>query len=97
MNRKELYAKVNAMNLASEIKKVFGKNFTNLSNESLVSFISRKERDTLKKVSSKKVSNKVTTKCSNFNTAEALLRLISVLQSTHIIGSADANFILSGK
>lgn len=97
MNRKELYAKVNAMNLASEIKKVFGKNFTNLSNESLASFISRKERDTLKKVSSKKVSNKVTAKCSNFNTAEALLRLISVLQSTHIISSADANFILSGK
>lgn len=39
MNRKELYAKVKELNLQEEVKKEFGKNFTQVSSEDLEQII----------------------------------------------------------
>ena len=43
MTRKELYNKVKSLNLAEEVKKVFGDNYTRVSNADLEQLIAKKE------------------------------------------------------
>ena len=44
MDRKEAYAKVKELNLADSIKKEFGRNFTQVSTENLVSFVEKSQK-----------------------------------------------------
>jgi len=87
MKRNELYAKVKSMNLAGEIKKFFGKNFTNVPNDKLEAFINKK--------STKKVEKKCcTTKEVTFK--DVVVRMVSILQSNKLINKKDAEFIMQG-
>lgn len=87
MKRNELYAKVKSMNLAGEIKEVFGKNFTNVPNDKLEAFINKK--------STKKVEKKCCgTKATTFK--DVVVRMVSILQSNKLINKKDAEFIMQG-
>lgn len=61
MNRTEIYNQIKSRGLSEEIKKKFGKNFTQCSTESLVEFITKHE-DKLSKNSSVKAKS---TKCKS--------------------------------
>ena len=59
MDRREIYAQIKELGLAEEVKKKFGKNFTQVSTVTLVSLI---EKSKVKKVDSKKVKTGEDTK-----------------------------------
>jgi len=86
MTRKEIYENIKSMNLADEIKAVFGDNFTRVSNVELEKFIA-----------SKKPAKKATKSVKNAIVDPAIVRLVSTLQAGCVITKADANFILTGK
>lgn len=83
MTRKELYKKVKSLNLAEEVKKVFGDNYTRVSNADLEQLIAQKE-----------AKSKAT--CNNADFKNVVIRIVSVLQGSHVIGADDAKFILEG-
>lgn len=88
MTRKAMYSKVKSMGLAEEIKKVFGKNFTNVSNIDLECFINKV---TTKCSNSSKVTKKA---APDFKTV--VVRIVSTLQGNKLIDKKDAEFIMQG-
>lgn len=56
MNRKELYQKINEMNLQSVIKKTYNKDYTKCSNLDLESIITKKSKSTKTKVVHKPIN-----------------------------------------
>lgn len=107
MTRKEIYAKVKALNLEETIKKDFGKNFTQVSNDLLLKAIEAKESNNLKEKNIKNTTKKLkgissdtilNVKKDNFmvKTTNALDRLLEVLQSKHILLDSEVKFILYG-
>lgn len=88
MTRKAMYSKVKSLGLAEEIKKVFGKNFTNVSNKDLEGFIN--------KVTTKcSTSSKAVKKAApDFKTV--VVRIVSTLQGNKLIDKKDAEFIMQG-
>lgn len=83
MTRKELYDKVKSLNLAEEVKKVFGDNYTRVSNADLEQLIVQKE-----------AKSKAT--CNNADFKNVVIRIVSVLQGNHVIEADDAKFIFEG-
>lgn len=109
MTRKEIYAKVKALNLEETIKKDLGKNFTQVSNDLLLKAIEVEESKKSKKINIKdkiEKENKITSsdiiqkvkiEKDSFSTkTEALNRLLKVLQSKHILLDSEVKFILYG-
>lgn len=88
MTRKAMYSKVKSMGLAEEIKKVFGKNFTNVSNIDLECFINKA---TIKCSNSSKTVKKA---APDFKTV--VVRIVSTLQGNKLIDKKDAEFIMQG-
>ena len=109
MTRKEIYAKVKALNLEESIKKDLGKNFTQVSNDLLLKAIEVAESKKPKKINIKdkiKKENKVTlsniiqnVKRENpllLKEINALDRLLKILQSKHILLESEVKSILYG-
>lgn len=108
MTRKEIYAKVKALNLEETIKKDFGKNFTQVSNDLLLDAIkvaeskeSKKKniKDKIKKEDKVALSNivqNVKEEVYYHPTETMAQRLLQVLQSKHILLDSEVKFILYG-
>lgn len=108
MTRKEIYAKVKALNLEETIKKDFGKNFTKVSNDLLLKAIETAESKKSKEKNIKNKSekeNKVTLSNIVQNVKEEnccqptetmAQRLLKVLQSKYILLDSEVKFILYG-
>ncbi len=106
MDRKELYAKVQSLQLGDAIRNAFGRSYTNVSNEDLATFIAKTEAANKKKAARKvaKIANNSTVKSNRkiaveytLNTSDAIIRLVSTLQGICVISNKDAEFILTGK
>lgn len=106
MTRKEIYAKVKALNLEETIKKDFGKNFTQVSNDLLLKAIEVEESKKLKEKNIRnttKKENKATSsnivqnvKKDDYSLSMRLHRLLMTLQSKHILLDSEVKFILYG-
>ena len=96
--RAEAYKAIKDNNLQDEVKKKFGKNFTNCGTNDLVTFVNNKEKKATKTVVAKapvKVDNNpVTTVKSDVNYTIALTKLINYLAGKAISTDA-ANDILA--
>ena len=90
MDRKEAYAKVKELNLADSIKKEFGRNFTQVSTENLVSFVEKSQ----KKGSSVKANtkNKVESLNKAMESKEGMKTAVKNL-SDEVFASAVVTFI----
>ena len=53
MTRKQIYSKLYLLNIQEEAKKKYGKNFTQCTNEQLISLINKAENITAQKTKSK--------------------------------------------
>lgn len=93
MTRKEMYSKIKNMHLEDEIAKVFGKNFTNVSNVELSEMILYTERNNNNTPCCKK-HNKNTSNDVDFKSV--IIRIVSTLQGNELIDQNDAEFILRG-
>ena len=99
MTRKEIYSKIKSMNLAEEVKKTYGDNYTRVSSKNLEEFIASKSKKA-SKPSTKKVDKKPVKAVKPVLTGkpvdlkEAFVKLISVLTSVGVLGKQDADFIL---
>ena len=87
MDRKECYDYIKANNLKEEIANVFGKNFTNVSTQSLEDFIAKKA---VKKVEKKTEKLPKKTVCET----STMVKLIGVLVKNRVISKEDADYIL---
>lgn len=106
MTRKEIYAKVKALNLEETIKKDLGKNFTQVSNDLLLKAIEVEESKKLKEKSIKnktKKENKSTSsnivqnvKEENYSLSIRFHKLLEILQSKHILLDSEVKSILYG-
>ena len=96
--RAEAYKAIKDNNLQDEVKKKFGKNFTNCGTNDLVTFVNNKEKKATKTVVEKapvKVdNNSVTTVKSDVNYTIALTKLVNYLAGKAISTDA-ANDILA--
>ena len=96
--RAEAYKAIKDNNLQDEVKKKFGKNFTNCGTNDLVTFVNNKEKKATETVVEKapvKVNNKpVTTVKSDVNYTIALTKLVNYLAGKAISTDA-ANDILA--
>lgn len=90
MDRKEAYAKVKELNLADSIKKEFGRNFTQVSTENLISFVEKSQ----KKGSSVKANtkNKVDSLNKAMESKEGMKTAVKNL-SDEVFASAVVTFI----
>lgn len=106
MTRKEIYAKVKALNLEEIIKKELGKNFTQVSNDLLLKAIETEESKKLKEKNIKnkiKKENKVTSsdiiqnvKKEDYSLSIRIHKLLETLQSKHILLDSEVKYILYG-
>lgn len=106
MTRKEIYAKVKALNLEEKIKKDLGKNFTQVSNDLLLKSIEVEESKKLKEKSIEnktKKENKTTSsnivqnvKEENYSLSIRFHKLLEILQSKHILLDSEVKSILYG-
>lgn len=96
MNRKELYDKVKAFGLGDEIKKKFGKNFTQVSNADLEAVINAKAG--AKKPVAPKTTNTAKVekpKAGNTNNEnKALVKLVSTLHFKKYLTTQEVDEIL---
>ena len=92
MTRSELYLKIKAMNLAEEVKKTFGDNYTRVSSKNLEALIAKYS---VKKTGAKSKAKKVIE--APLDVEKAIVRLVSTLLAGCVIGKVDADFILLGK
>ena len=90
MNRKELYDKVKVFGLGDEIKKKFGKNFTQVSNADLEAVINAKAG--AKKPAAPKVEKPEAGKTNNEN--KALVKLVSTLHFKKYLTTQEVDEIL---
>lgn len=84
MDRKVLYSKIRKYKLEDEIKKVYGKNFTQVKSDELEVLISRHESQEV--VPTKKEK----TECTDCITK----RLVEVLQKKRILLNSEVDYIL---
>ena len=96
MNRKELYDKVKVFGLGDEIKKKFGKNFTQVSNADLEAVINAKagakKPVAPKKVNTAKAEKPKADKTNNEN--KALVKLVSTLHFKKYLTTQEVDEIL---
>lgn len=96
MSRKELYDKVKVFGLGDEIKKKFGKNFTQVSNADLEAVINAKagakKPVAPKKVNAAKVEKPKAENTSNEN--KALVKLVSTLHFKKYLTVQEVDEIL---
>ena len=96
MNRKELYDKVKVFGLGDEIKKKFGKNFTQVSNADLEAVINAKAG--AKKPVSPKTTNTAKVEKPNAektnNENKALVKLVSTLHFKKYLTTQEVDEIL---
>jgi hypothetical protein len=96
MNRKELYDKVKVFGLGDEIKKKFGKNFTQVSNADLEAVINAKA-GAKKPVAPKTVKTAKVEKPEAGNTdneSKALVKLVSTLHFKKYLTTQEVDEIL---
>lgn len=82
MERKKIYDEIRKLNLAEEVKKTFGQNFTRVSSANLMEFIEKHKKG----ASKGKVINKA--KCTKPN---AMFYLASLLLSKRVITENEFN------
>jgi hypothetical protein len=96
MNRKELYDKVKVFGLGDEIKKKFGKNFTQVSNADLEAVINAKagaEKPVAPKTTNTaKVDKSEAGKTNNEN--KAIVKLVSTLHFKKYLTTQEVDEIL---
>jgi type II secretory pathway component PulC len=96
--RKQIYAHIINNNLQEEVKKAYGRNYTQVGNEDLLRIYDKHIMSRASEVKEKKqnVSNK-DCKCNSgiFKVQSALVALISELVSARRLKAADAEAILS--
>lgn len=93
MTRKEIYSKIKAMNLADEICKTFGDNFTRVSSNKLEDFIAKKQ-NCCKKSVKKNVKKNIKKNEATASIKDIVIRIVSTLQGNKLIDNKDAKFIL---
>ena len=86
MTRKELYAAIKANNLADDIKKEFGVNYTHVSNEDLEKVVNKATQKSCEPESTKK------SKKDNC-LVTAFFKLMATLQRNRVISDKDTQDI----
>lgn len=95
MSRKELYDKIKELGLADAIKKKFGDNYTRVSSSNLEVFIKvhleNGEKEKKKEAAMEKVvDNPIKTPSDHKGCREAIIKLISILQTKRMIKAKEA-------
>lgn len=85
MNRKELYKQINELGLKEEIKKEYGKNYTQCSNEQLEAVVTS-TLNACSEVQDDLYNESVSYKC--------LSRLVEVLAKKNILLKSEVSYIL---
>lgn len=95
MSRKELYDKIKELGLADAVKRKFGDNYTRVSSSNLEEFIkAHLENDKKGKkkeaIVEKAADNSLKTSSDHKCCKEALIKLISTLQTNRVITAKEA-------
>ena len=99
MNRKELYAKVIDLNLKETVKKMYGDNYTRVSNADLEAVVI-KAMDKAKKVKPVPkpkpfVARPTTGNAACKSSKDKLTKLVELLQKKHILLASEVAYINS--
>ena len=88
MTRKQIYSKLYLLNIQEEAKKKYGKNFTQCTNEQLISLINKAENITAQKTKSKNYE-----KNSIVITDDSFKKLVDILAKKRILLDSEVKEI----
>lgn len=101
LTRKEVYSLIKNNNLQEEVKKTFGKNYTNVPTKELSDFlylVKLSREEATKKKESKKCTHNVC--CSGINIEDiqelfALIKLVDILRKKNILLASELDAIFN--
>ena len=88
MTRKQIYSKLYLLNIQEEAKKKYGKNFTQCTNEQLISLINKAENITAQKTKSKSYEKR-----SIVITDDSFKKLVDILAKKRILLDSEVKDI----
>lgn len=88
MTRKQIYSKLYLLNIQEEAKKKYGKNFTQCTNEQLISLINKAENIITQKTKSKSYENS-----SIVITDDSFKKLVDILAKKRILLDSEVKEI----
>ena len=88
MTRKQIYSKLYLLNIQEEAKKKYGKNFTQCTNEQLISLINKAENITVQKTKSKSYEKSLIV-----TTDDSFKKLVDILAKKRILLDSEVKDI----